>query len=276
VFVEQISRFLFKHFFESGSHYPPLFYPQSANLANKTKSPARWPGHFRLNLDSSIVALSSCRKQERRAMEELPLPGLLPGDPQNRLSTQGRRRVARAHAECNRIQWEAVATARARHLSDEKTRYLVNQADLKGARTVLKVLAAEYVDAGLNLKEFWGAMRDDIDSAANSLSLYDAQRRLLEAEFLVPPPQRKASIPPRSAAPSVASKAADSVGAQINRLREECHLTSEELAEKINLEVRSVQRHLAGNSVPYARHLRAYERVFSKLLNRQVLIRKLS
>src|SRR5271157_3628784 len=98
-------------------------------------------------------------------MEELPLPGLLPGDPQNRLSAQARRRVARAHAECNRIQWEAHASADARHLSDEKTRYLVNQADLKGARTVLKVLAAEYVDAGLNLKEFWAAMRDEIDSA---------------------------------------------------------------------------------------------------------------
>jgi len=115
-------------------------------------------------------------------MEELPLPGLLPGDPENRLSAQARRRVSRARIECNRIQWEALAAARARQLSDEKTRYALNQADLKGARTVLKVLAAEYADAGLNLKEFWAAMRDEIDGVANSFSLLDAQRRLLEAE----------------------------------------------------------------------------------------------
>ena len=58
----------------------------------------------------------------------------------------------------------------------EKTRYLVNQADLKGVGTVLKVLAVEYVDAGLNLKEFWAAMQDEIDSVSNSLSLHDVQR----------------------------------------------------------------------------------------------------
>lgn len=123
-------------------------------------------------------------------MEELPLSGLLPGDPENRLSEQARRRVARARIECNRIQWEAIATAQARHLSDEKTSYLTNQADLKGARLALKVLAAEFVDAGLNLKEFWAAMREEIESVSNSFSLHDAQRRLLEAEFLTPPEQK--------------------------------------------------------------------------------------
>jgi hypothetical protein len=207
-------------------------------------------------------------------MDDLPLSGLVPGDPKNRLSAQARRRVSRARIECNRIQWEAHATADARHLSDEKTRYLVNQADLKGARMVLKVLAAEYVDAGLNLKEFWAAMRDEIEGAANSLSLYDTQRRLLDAEFLTPPEQ-KVSARPRPLAASTAPKP-DTVGAQINRLREECHLAADELAVKIGVDVRSVRRHLKDSSVPYDRTLWAYETLFSKLLNRKVVINKMS
>jgi DNA-binding transcriptional regulator YiaG len=207
-------------------------------------------------------------------MEEPPLPGLVPGDPKNRLSKQARRRVARARAECDRIQWEAIATAHARHLSDEKTRYLTNQADLKGARIVLKVLAAEYVDAGLNLKDFWAAMREEIESTANSLSLYDAQRRLLEAEFLTPPEQ-KVSARPRPLAASTAPEP-DTVGAQINRLREECHLAPDELAVKIGIDVRSVRRHLKDSSLPYDRTLWAYETLFSKLLNRKVVINKMS
>jgi DNA-binding XRE family transcriptional regulator len=68
----------------------------------------------------------------------------------------------------------------------------------------------------------------------------------------------------------------ETVGAQINRLREECRLTVEEIAEKIGVEPRSVQRHEADTSIPYARHLRAYEREFSKILNRKIVINKMS
>jgi len=67
----------------------------------------------------------------------------------------------------------------------------------------------------------------------------------------------------------------ETVGEQINRLRNECNLTIEQLAEKIKVNARSVERHLAGDSVPYARNISAYERVFSKLLNRQVVIKKM-
>lgn len=82
-----------------------------------------------------------------------------------------------------------------------------------------------------------------------------------------------ASVP---SGPDAIKPETESVGTQLNRLRDECRLTTEELAELIDIETRSVQRHLAGDSVPYDRHLRAYEREFSKLLNRKVVIRKLS
>ena len=84
-----------------------------------------------------------------------------------------------------------------------------------------------------------------------------------------------AHVGPSSTPPSPA-KSVDSIGAQINRLREECRFSVEELAEEVELETRSVQRHIADVHIPHNRHLRAYERTFSKLLNRQVVISKTS
>jgi DNA-binding XRE family transcriptional regulator len=213
-------------------------------------------------------------------MDDLPLSGLTPGDPRNRLSTEARQRLLRAHLECDRIRWEALANAEARQLSDAKEKYALNQANLKAARSVLKVLSKEYDDAGLTLREFWDAMKLEIEGVATSFELYDSQRRLLETEFFVPqqkPVSAKtpAAVSRPSAIPQVVPKP-ETVGAQVRHLREECHLTVEELAPKVGLEPRSVQRHEADKAVPYARHIRAYEREFSKLLNRRVVISKLS
>lgn len=68
----------------------------------------------------------------------------------------------------------------------------------------------------------------------------------------------------------------ETIGLQLNRLREECRWTEEQLAERISISLRSVQRHLAGESIPYSRHIHAYERVFSKRLERQVVIDRMS
>ena len=66
----------------------------------------------------------------------------------------------------------------------------------------------------------------------------------------------------------------ESVAEQIEKLREESRLTFEELAEKIRVDPRTVQRHTAGDSIPYNRHISAYEVIFSKLLNRKIVIKK--
>ncbi|MFZ0321688.1 MAG: hypothetical protein WAL56_21370 [Candidatus Sulfotelmatobacter sp.] len=208
-------------------------------------------------------------------MEELPLSGLLPGDPQNRLSESARRRVERAHLEAERIRWEAEADIDARHLPEEKERYLRNQADRKGTRVVLKVLATEYEAAGFTWREYWSAMREEIESAGNSLSLSGAQRRLLEVEFHHPPDRKPVSRQNPPAVPLLV-KTEESVGEQIRRLSNECQFAPDELAVKIGVDVRTVRRHIAGHSVPYDRTLWAYEAFFSKLLNRKVVIRKMS
>jgi hypothetical protein len=204
-------------------------------------------------------------------MEELPLPGLIPGDPQNRLSVSARRRVERAHLEAERIRWEAEANIDARHLPEGKERYLRNQADLRGARVVLKVLATEFDAAGFTWREYWSAMREEIESAGNSLSLSGVQRRLLEVEFHHPPDRKPASRqnPPIVPLPA---KAQESVGSQIQRLRLECDWTEEDLAEAVDLDLRSVQRHLASDAAPRALTIRKYEKAFSKLLKKEIVI----
>jgi hypothetical protein len=66
-----------------------------------------------------------------------------------------------------------------------------------------------------------------------------------------------------------------SIAEQVESLRNEADVTQEKLAELIGIDVRNVQRHLAG-ATPQSRTLARYERVFSKLMNRQVVIKKTS
>jgi len=66
------------------------------------------------------------------------------------------------------------------------------------------------------------------------------------------------------------------VAEQLKTLKDEAHLSFEELAERIGIDGRSVRRHFGGKSVPHGRHLRAYEREFSKLFGRKVVISKMS
>jgi hypothetical protein len=87
-------------------------------------------------------------------------------------------------------------------------------------------------------------------------------------------PETEQPAMPKAKAPLLTPKD-ESVADQLRRLREESRITEEQLAENVGLNTRTVQRHLADDSIPYARHLTGYERVFSKLLKREVIIRKM-
>jgi DNA-binding XRE family transcriptional regulator len=67
----------------------------------------------------------------------------------------------------------------------------------------------------------------------------------------------------------------ETIGEQIKRLREECRWTIEELAEITDVHERTVSRHELGEVAPYGRTLSAYERTFSKRLQRKVVINKM-
>jgi len=220
------------------------------------------------------------------------LPRLPPGDPQNLLSIEARERINRVMIASEKFIWEAEIKIDKRKLDrdGDEAYSLRNEAHFQKAKTCLAAFWKEFSHIEIPLKRYWDCMRDEIESASNSLQLSDFQRRLLETEFFLPEERvlhakpRKASSPPviKKSQTSIAtqieslpSPKSPTVGPQINNLREECHLTVEELAEHIQMDTRSVQRHIASERIPYARHLRAYERVFSKLLNRHVVIKKM-
>jgi hypothetical protein len=111
---------------------------------------------------------------------------------------------------------------------------------------------------------------EELDTSPPALGSFDEERRSIEVlldEYLLVPSYVPAAQPE--------SQKAETISVQIDRLRQECRLTLEELAEKTGITTRSVQRHVAGDSDPYDRNVRAYERVFSNLLNRHVVIKKM-
>jgi DNA-binding XRE family transcriptional regulator len=88
--------------------------------------------------------------------------------------------------------------------------------------------------------------------------------------------QNSRNVPDTLPVPPEPQPKTESIGTQINRLRTECGLTVEELAEAVEIDARSVYRHLSDQTKPYARYISAYQRVFSKLLKRQIVISKMS
>jgi hypothetical protein len=67
-----------------------------------------------------------------------------------------------------------------------------------------------------------------------------------------------------------------SIGGQLEALRVECDLTQQKLSDELGMELRTVQRHLSGESRPSRRAVASYEKYFSKRLNTKVVISILS
>lgn len=68
----------------------------------------------------------------------------------------------------------------------------------------------------------------------------------------------------------------ESLAEQIKRLKDECDITAEEIAEALGVVPRSIFKHLAGKTVPRRGHLTAYERLFTDRLGRSVTLRKVT
>jgi DNA-binding XRE family transcriptional regulator len=202
------------------------------------------------------------------------LPRLPRDDPENLLSTDARKRIQRAHIEAEKFVWETEALIESRRPQSDKAQELRNLANLRKARAVLAVMREEYSGLRLPDAKFSKCMRAEIDAAVDSLQLSQAQQRLLEVEFYfqsetaaLPVALSKERAPAARPAPIQPT-----IGEQITKLRAECRLTVDELAEKVGVQPRTVRRHQAGRCVPRYGHLRAYEGVFSKILKDKVVI----
>ena len=60
---------------------------------------------------------------------------------------------------------------------------------------------------------------------------------------------------------------------QIDRLRNECDVSAEKIAEFLHVVPRSIYKHLAGQTVPRREHIEAYQRLFSERLKRPVALK---
>jgi predicted transcriptional regulator len=91
------------------------------------------------------------------------------------------------------------------------------------------------------------------------------------------PPRRRSLV--QRAAEQIESvlrrHAPETTGSQIRKLRDECRWTIEDLAYAAKIHERTISRHEADEIQPYARTLHTYERIFSKQLNRKIVINKM-
>jgi hypothetical protein len=249
-----------------------------------------------------VQALQRSEVASPNRFPDSPLPLLTPGDPRNRLSKDARRRVQEAHRQADLVRMEHHAQIEAEEveLGSKEERIGRNKANLAAARAVLRVLSEEYGTlAGITGSEYRSYMRSEIEGCANSLELQVSQRRLLEIEFERPVTQQKsgtAEVPevfprriedkpeevPAVIADSdsaqseshevISPPAKSSIGAQLTELRDECRISTERLAELVEIDPATAWRHLSGSARPQLPTIGAYERVFSKLLGRKVRI----
>ncbi len=208
------------------------------------------------------------------------LSRLLPDDPQNLLSVEARKRIQRARIEAQKFIWETEVLIEMRgqplDWDSDEANSLRSKARFKNAKAALSVYRREFSRLGIPERAYRKFMKDEIESASNSLQLTQAQQRLLEIEFFYPEKVAQQRPSSTSRAPLLCLPAKETIASQIQRLRDECRWTIPALAEAADLSARQVARHLSGEFKPLARNISAYERAFSNHLKRKVVINKMS
>src|SRR5438552_8655069 len=202
------------------------------------------------------------------------LPHLLPGDPKNLLSVEARKRIQRAIIEADKFIWEAEVLITNRHLDEgsHKARALRNTASFKKAKATLSVYRREFSRIEIPERKYREYMESEIEAASNSLELSGAQRQLLKTEFFFP---EEKSVQPRSSTtppstdkelkPIQLPSSGETIAVQLQRLRDECRWTIEDLASATGISTRQVARHLSSEFNPLPRKISAYDARFRTL-----------
>jgi hypothetical protein len=87
-----------------------------------------------------------------------------------------------------------------------------------------------------------------------------------------PHPQTVPTAQPETVTAPGETPAIESLPDQLNRLMDECAMTREEVADALDVDVRQVYRHCAGETIPRRTNLLAYQRLFSERLGRAVTV----
>ena len=135
-------------------------------------------------------------------MSDLPLPGLVPDDPENLLSYEARQRISRALIEAERIRTEALSAIETRYRAEppgsvDFGEYLatgspfieLTESRMLAARTVLRAEEQEYRKLKLPDPQYRQIMREKIAATVYSLELSALQSKTLDLEFIWTHPQ---------------------------------------------------------------------------------------
>jgi hypothetical protein len=212
-----------------------------------------------------LLAAASPEESREVAMSDLPLPGLTPGDPENRLSHDARQRIGAALVESDRIRKQALSGLEIRYRAEASgdvrfMEYLATgnafidftESRMKAARVVLRVEAEEYGKLGMPDHDFREIMRTKIEEFVYSLEFSALQRDALEAEFLWSTErERPASVVPTDVSPpeETPSSIKLTAGQRVRAFIEEHDLDVPQFAGMIHRSVRQVGYVLADTPV---------------------------
>jgi hypothetical protein len=148
--------------------------------------------------------------------------------------------------------------------------WLSRLADRVIARTLTALDRLDDGDPDALLLGYHGLLRPDIEKELRMM-LGEIGRQYEQGKVL--------SIAAEPAQPEQEPKQQDAtpketLAAQIKRLQNECEFAAEMMAETLEVEPRSIFRHLAGQAVPRPKHIAAYEKLFSERLGRSVTLKR--
>jgi hypothetical protein len=196
-------------------------------------------------------------------MSPLPLPGLMPDDPENRLSHDARQRIGAALIESDRIRKQALSALEIRYRAKASgdvgfMEYLATgnalidftESRMKAARVVLRVEAEEYGKLGMPDRDFREIMRTKIEEFVYSLEFSALQRDALEAEFLWSTERERPAVPTDVSLPEeTPSSIKLTAGQRVRAFIEEHDLDVPQFAGMIHRSVRQVGYVLADTPV---------------------------
>ncbi len=111
---------------------------------------------------------------------------------------------------------------------------------------------------------YHGLTDDEVRSGLNSLLMRAANEyswKAAQESQALPQPDQSATAPNPTGPP---------LSGQLRALQDEARLTAEQIAESLDIDPRSVFRHLGGQAVPRRKQIAAYERLFTEKLGRNI------
>jgi len=195
-------------------------------------------------------------------------------DTRSLFSAEAIKRIDRAKRKADEFTLEAQASIDRNGINPagRKAKKKEHAGRLKSAEFIVRALHVEYSRLGLSDCEYEICINGEIESLWYLLKLHNSERLLLESKYST---QAELHVE-QPAKPALTEKKIDDspllTVSQFEQLYSQMDFDCDTLAGLVRLHVRNVYRHRFGYAEPRPKNIRAYEKVFSKALNRQITL----